>query len=173
MSRLTDSDVFALFLEALASMMSENTSLSAREMAGRDKPYPRRCPECWEPVLRPAVIAYDAEVRHDGCLHKLHIADLQVDRCDACRQVVFTNRTDEQISQALREQLGLLSPEEIRNRLAELGLLPEHFGARIGVPVETVANWLCGAQVQSRAMDNLMRVFLDFDDVRAALSGAR
>ena len=59
--------------------------------ANRDKPYPHRCPECWKPELWPAVIVYDAEVQHDGELHKFHITSLDVEQCRACGEVVFTN----------------------------------------------------------------------------------
>jgi hypothetical protein len=65
---------------------------------------------------------YDAEVRHDGRLHAFRISKLRVDRCGACGEILFTNATDEQISDALREHLRLLSPEEIRERLETLGM---------------------------------------------------
>jgi DNA-binding transcriptional regulator YiaG len=57
--------------------------------------------------------------------------------------------------------------------LDALALLQKEFAERIGVAPETVCRWLRGLQIQSRAMDNLMRVFFQFDDVRTALSGAR
>lgn len=114
---------------------------------------------------------YDAEVRHDGRLHVFRVTNLRVDRCGACGELLFTNATDEQISSALREHLKLLSPEEMRERLELLGMTQKEFAERIGVAPESVSRWLTGRQIQSRAMDNLIRLFFRFDNVRSALSG--
>jgi putative zinc finger/helix-turn-helix YgiT family protein len=149
--------------------------LKAREpdnaVLDRSKPYPRRCPECGKADVRPHTMPYDAEVRHDGRLHVFRITNLHVDRCGACGEILFTNATDEQISGALREHLRLLSPEEIRERLEALGMTQKEFAERIGVAPESVSRWLTGRQIQSRAMDNLIRLFFRFDNVRSALSG--
>jgi hypothetical protein len=85
-----------------------------------EKPYPRRCGECGQVAVFPTLIAYDAEVRRDGQLHRFHMDALHIDTCQNCGEEFFTNRTDEQISAGLRSHLGLLQPEEIRTRLAEL-----------------------------------------------------
>jgi hypothetical protein len=76
-----------------------------------DKPFPRHCPECGKLEVQPATIAYDAEVKHDGRLYAFLIPALQVNRCAACGEVLFSNVTDDQIPQALREHLTPLSPE--------------------------------------------------------------
>jgi len=43
------------------------------------------------------------------------------------------------------------------------------FAGRVGVAPETMCRWLSGAMIQSRAMDNLMRVFFALPEARAAL----
>jgi putative zinc finger/helix-turn-helix YgiT family protein len=136
-----------------------------------NKPFPRRCPECGEAEVRPATIAYDAEVKHDGRLHAFHVPRLQVNQCGVCGEVLFSNVTDDEISQALREHLALLSPEQIRDSLAALGLRQKDLAERIGVAAETISRWVSGTHIQSRAMDNLMRLFFAFDTVRTALPG--
>ena len=136
------------------------------------KPFPRRCPECGKVEVHPATIAYDAEVKHDGRVYAFRIPELQVNRCAACGEVLFSNVTDEQISQALREHLSLLSPEQIRTALQAIGLKQKDFGQRIGVAPETISRWISGTYIQSRAMDNLMRLFFAFDNVRSALAGS-
>ena len=135
----------------------------------REKPFPRRCPECGKTEVQPATIVYDAEVKHDGRLYALHVPRLQVNKCGACGEVLFGNVADDQISQALREHLALLSPEQIRDSLSTLGLRQKDLAERIGVAAETISRWMSGTQIQSRAMDNLMRLFFAFDTVRAAL----
>ena len=138
-----------------------------------EKPFPRRCPECGKAEVQPATIAYDAEVKHDGRLHAFAIPQLQVNQCGACGEVLFGNVADDQISQALREHLVLLSPEQIRDALRALSLRQKDLAERIGVAAETISRWMSGTQIQSRAMDNLMRLFFAFDAVRAALPSTR
>ena len=41
---------------------------------------------------------------------------------------------------------------------------------RLGITEATLSRWLNETQIQSRAMDNLMRVFFSFPSVRNALS---
>jgi len=135
------------------------------------KPFPRRCLECGEVQVQPATIPYEGEVKHDGRWYAIRVAQLHVNKCSACGEVFFTNVTDEEISQSLREHLSLLSPDQIRHGLGELRLTQKDFADGIGVAAETVSRWLSGTQIQSRAMDNLMRLFFAFKDVRDALSG--
>ena len=150
--------------------MPREDSIRATKAASlREKPFPRRCPECGKAEVQPATIAYDAEVKHDGRLYSFAIPQLQVNQCGACGEVLFGNVADEQISQALREHLALLSPEQIHDALSTLGLRQKDLAERIGVAAETISRWMSGTQIQSRAMDNLMRLFFAFDTVRAAL----
>jgi putative zinc finger/helix-turn-helix YgiT family protein len=138
----------------------------------KDMPFPRHCPECGKVEVQPATIAYDAEVKHDGRLYAFRIPALQVNKCAACGEVLFSNVTDDQISQALREHLALLSPRQIREALRALGFKQKDLGDRIGVAPETISRWMSGTHIQSRAMDNLMRLFFAFDNVRSALSAS-
>ena len=137
------------------------------------KPFPRACVTCGKEAVWPATVDYDAKVRHEGRLYEFHVPDLQANQCRECGETTFGNVADEQITHALREHLGLLKPEQIQERLIALGLPQEVFAERIGVAPETVSQWLSGQIVPSRAMDNLMHVFLEFEDVRTALSGSR
>jgi DNA-binding transcriptional regulator YiaG len=122
---------------------------------------PQRCSECGKLTVRPDVIPYTARVKHDGTLYALSIANLHVYKCQSCGEVLFNDGTDDQISQGLRERLGLLSPQQIRERLGVLGLMQKDFAERIRVAPETVSRWLSGAHIQSRAMDMLMRMFFE------------
>jgi DNA-binding transcriptional regulator YiaG len=92
-------------------------------------------------------------------------------RCEACGELLFDLDADAQISAALRAKLGLLTPKEIRARVTALGLTQKAFAARLGVASETVSRWVSGALIQTRAMDNLMRVFFDIPRVREVLGG--
>jgi len=54
--------------------------------------------------------------------------------------------------------------------LGELGLTQRNFAERLGVAPETVSRWLNGVCIQTRALDNLMRVFFGFSSVRDVLT---
>lgn len=117
-------------------------------------------------------IRYDAEFRHDGRLHHFTVPELKIPVCEACGEKVFTEQVDDQITDALRSHLHLLFPEEIRAGLERLNLTQKEAAERLGIAEATLSRWLTDTQIQSRAMDNLLRVFFAFPKVRTALNGA-
>jgi DNA-binding transcriptional regulator YiaG len=114
-------------------------------------------------------LSYDAEFRHDGQLYQLTVPQLHIPVCDACGEKVFTEEVDDQISAALRAHLHLLTPEEIRAGLERLNMTQEQAAERLGIPESTLSDWLTDTQIQSRALDKLLRVFFAFKEVREAL----
>jgi transcriptional regulator with XRE-family HTH domain len=118
-----------------------------------------------------ATVKYDAEVRHDGRLHVFTVPDLSLPVCEACGNKVFTEKVDDQINAALRLNLHLLTPDEMRTGLERINMTQKEAAERLGIAEATLSRWLNETQIQSRAMDNLLRVFLAFPQVRSALSG--
>ena len=112
---------------------------------------------------------YRAEVRHDGRLYCFTIPRLEVPICQACGEKVFTETVDGQVNDALRAHLMLLTPDQIRDGIHRLGLSQKDFAARLGIAETTLSHWLNATQIQSRAIDNLLRVFFAFQQVRNAL----
>ena len=149
--------------------MKPDVTTRPETVSSHDKPFPWRCPECGKKEVRPAHVAYTTEIKHDGRLYTVEIPELSVPRCDACGELVFDIRADEQIARALRNQLGLLSAERIRTNREELGLSQRQLAERLGVAVETISRWETGALTQSRAMDRYLRVFFGVPAVRVAL----
>jgi putative zinc finger/helix-turn-helix YgiT family protein len=105
-------------------------------------------------------------------VYEFPIPDLTVPRCAACGELVFNYAADDQIRQALRAHLRLLTPEHIRGGREALGLKSKELAERLGVAAETISRWERGGLVQSRAMDNLLRVYFAVPAVRAVLRGA-
>ncbi len=130
------------------------------------RPFPYPCAECGKLDVWLTTILHNAEVNHDGRLQKFNIPKLQVQQCKACSEIYFDHVTDEQISQALREHLSLLSPEEIRERLADLGLTQKEFGQQIRVAEATISRWLSGAYIQSGSSDASMRMFFELEEMK-------
>jgi DNA-binding transcriptional regulator YiaG len=115
------------------------------------------------------VVPYVAHKSHDGRIHTLRIPRLHVLGCGRCGELLFDLDADAQISAALRDKLRLLAPDEIRRRIESLGLTQKAFAARLGIAPETLSRWVSGALIQTRAMDNLMRVVFDVPRVREVL----
>ncbi len=115
---------------------------------------------------------YVAEIKHDGRLHRIKVPELKIPKCRACGEITFSNDTDDQINAALRLQLKLLTPRQIRAGRKGLGLKSKELAERLGVAAETLSRWEQGRLIQSRAMDNFLRAYFAVPELRAVLRGA-
>lgn len=135
------------------------------------RPFPWPCPNCYARTIIPTVIEYTAKVKQDGVIYELHFPAMEVPRCPTCGETIITTAVDEQINDALRAKLRLLTPIQIRAGIEKLGLKQQEFAERLGVAPETISRWVNGALIQSRAMDNLLRLFFALPEVRDMLRG--
>ncbi len=131
---------------------------------------PPRCPSCSRPALVQTVISHTSEIRHEGRLHTIEVSKLPVLKCAKCGEILFTNDSDRAITQALRAELGLLAPETIRQARARIGLKQRELADHLGVAVETISRWETGLLIQSRAMNNLLRLYFEVPEARIALT---
>ena len=137
----------------------------------RDRPFPWPCANCLKDEVYPVTMPYTTEVKHDGRMYKLTIPALTIPKCRACGELVFSNSVDDQIMAALRSHLNLLTPEQIRAGRKALGLKSKELAQRLGVATATVSRWEKMMMIQSRAMDNFLRVYFAVPEVRAVLLG--
>lgn len=133
--------------------------------------YPIRCAECGKKQVMPAIVHHQVQKNHDGRIYDLDIKKLPVTRCQACGEIYFTIASDDAIVAALREKLGLLTPEQIHANIHTLGMQQKQFAERLGVAAETLSRWINGTMIQSRAMDNLLRAYFGSNEVRENLMG--
>ncbi len=125
------------------------------------RPFPWRCPNCRQKEVYRSPYPYEAEVKHDGRLYKLSLPDLQAPQCRACGEILFDDDVDEQVNEALREKIGLLSPEVILRQAKRLGLSQRKLATELGIAEETLSRWINGVQIQSKAMNNLLRMYFE------------
>ena len=128
---------------------------------------------CRQREVRPVLMPYRFKIRHDDVQHTVDVPALTVPRCGNCGELLFDNDAGAQMSAALRAQIHLLSPEQIRSSRTSLGLGREELSARIGMPPETVEELEEHLRIQSRALDNLLRVFFAVPQARTALDEAK
>ena len=135
----------------------------------RPRPYPWHCFECKEKTIYPLETDYTSSVKHDGRSYEIHIPDLVIPTCRKCGERMITSEVDDKIIAALRVEIGLLTPEEIREGRNKLELSQQRLAEELGIAKETISRWETGALIQSRAMDNLLRLFFESADCRALL----
>ena len=144
----------------------------SKRPVGAERPFPWKCRHCGATRVELITTPYDAEVQHDGRLYAFTIPSLELPACAACGAKVFTEKVDGQIQDALRSHLHLLSPKEMSAALDRLNITQKEVAERLGIAEATLSRWLNEAQIQSRAMDNLLRIFFALPEVRTALAGA-
>jgi putative zinc finger/helix-turn-helix YgiT family protein len=137
----------------------------------KERPFPWRCSDCFTQTVVPTVIDYVAKVKQDGVLHELHLPGIEVPRCQTCGGLTITSAVDERVNDALRLRLRLLTPAQMREGIKKLGLKQQELAEKLGVAPETISRWVNGALIQSRAMDNFLRVYFAVPEVRAVLQG--
>jgi putative zinc finger/helix-turn-helix YgiT family protein len=134
------------------------------------KPFPHRCPECGAKEVFPEVITHNTSFKHEGRLYQFEAHGLAVNKCRRCGEVILTPQALDQIADAFHTHAGLLTTTEIAENIERLRLTQKEFAERIGVAQETVSRWVGNVQVQSRALDNLMRLFFKLREVRDFLA---
>lgn len=144
--------------------------ISRKPREAGSRPFPWPCLQCFALTVVPTVMDFTAKVKHDGVVYDLHLPALEVPCCQTCGETVITSAVDEQINGALRSRLRLLMPAQVRKGIEKLGLKQQEVAKRLGVAPETISRWVNGALIQSRAMDNMLRLFFTLPKVRDALS---
>lgn len=133
------------------------------------RPFPWKCGRCRQREIYPIEEEYTIEIVHDGRSYTVTLPSLRRFRCRNCDEVVLDTEASRQITQAFRRQVGLLTPEEIRQNRKKLGLTQEELAERLGVAEETLSHWEKGWQIQQRSLDKLMRLFFELPEARRFL----
>ena len=133
-------------------------------------PFPWPCSKCRQQTVERETLSYQTDVHYDGRTYSVEVPELHAPRCKNCGAIVMDDRANDQITDALRRQIGLLTPEQIRRNRESLGLKLRDFAARLGVGESTISRWETGAQIQQRPLDTLMRLCFAIPEARDALA---
>lgn len=135
-----------------------------------EKPLPLRCSNCREKAVRRVTVPYSIEIEHDGRLHLVTLSDLELLQCSTCGERVIDSAADVRINDALRRQLQLLFPDEIRRRREALQLTEQEMADQLNVDVAVLARWESGGQIQRRDQDRMLRWFFEIPAIRLTFS---
>jgi putative zinc finger/helix-turn-helix YgiT family protein len=133
------------------------------------RPFPWKCGRCRQREVYPIEGEYTTEIVHDGRSFTVTLPSLRRFRCRNCGEVDLDDEANKKISQAFRQQAGLLTPEEIRQNRKKLGLTQEELAERLSVAEATLSRWENGWQIQQRSLDKFMRLFFEFPEARRFL----
>jgi len=150
--------------------MNNQSEHSEPRSVGATKPFPWKCGHCRQRAVRPAVVSYTCEADHDGRAYTVTVPELNVPRCGNCGELVLDSAANRQITESFRQQLGLLTPEQIRRNRESLGLTQRELAGLLGIAEATLSRWETGGQIQQRALDRLLRLYFSSASVRKALA---
>ena len=138
------------------------------------RPYPWTCTRCRQREVYPDKVDYSTTIDHDGRSYTVQVPTLEVPKCRNCGKIVLTDSANRRISEAVRYEAGLMTPEEIRAGRVRCGLDQQTFADQLGISVSTLSRWETGAQMQQRSLNRLMEAYFASPEVRrvyAKLSG--
>jgi putative zinc finger/helix-turn-helix YgiT family protein len=125
---------------------------------------------CRERAVAPTTLPiYKSEVAHDGRTYAVDVKDLEVLQCVRCGEMVLDDAANRRVSDALREKVGLLFPDEIRAKREALGLTQKQLASLLCVSECTLSRWETGSQLQQRCMDRFLRCVFDVSETRRFL----
>lgn len=83
-------------------------------------------------------------------------------RCGGCGEIRVglesAERAEHRAGALVRDRLGLLHPDEIRELRDGLGLTQAELESQLGLGPKTVVRWESGRVMQNKATDNLLRL---------------
>jgi putative zinc finger/helix-turn-helix YgiT family protein len=129
------------------------------------------CVECGTRTMVPVSERYVAEIRHDGRPLAIDIPKLDYFRCSQCGNAILPDAADEVIGLEVRRLAKLLMPDQIAKLRDRFGLSRGQLAEQLDVGEATVRRWEEGTQIQSRAVDRMLRAFEALPELREYLSG--
>ena len=133
------------------------------------RPFPWKCRSCGQKTLAPLQVNYPAKMEHDGKEYSFTVPDLELLECSECHERVLPDEAYEKVLDALRKEVGLLSPSDIRTKREALGLTQLQLANLLKIAEETVSRWETRKQIQQRSLDTLLQLFFNVPEAQKFL----
>ena len=134
------------------------------------KPFPWCCSKCREQTVYGAIVDYVTQMPHDGREYTVKMDGLKTPKCTNCGQIMLDIEAMRMITRAFMRQINLLEPEQIHESRVHAKLTQQELAAALGVSDAMVARLERGGQIQTRSLDNLLRLFFGLAQVRELLT---
>ena len=134
------------------------------------KPFPWRCSNCQRQTVYGATVDYTGTMHHDMQEYTVKVDGLKTPKCTNCGQVLLDAEALEFLDAVFVRQLNLLTPDQIQEHRLKANLTQQGLAAALGVHEATVERLERGGQLQSRSLDNLLRLFFGLSQVREILT---
>jgi len=135
--------------------------MKSKEKLQKSKPLlDNSCPSCGT-LMRPTSKALKFPVNGEEILvpKSSHL------RCPKCKEILLrldeARKLRERAHELYRQKFGLLSADDIQSLRERHGLTQGEFGELLGLGQNTLSRWESGRNVQSLAMDYLLRLVRD------------
>ncbi len=128
------------------------------------------CVNCVKKVEMSTNFYYTETRLHEGLEYTVSLQAYTGFQCTKCEEVYHTKHSENQIFCELKNVIGLLQTEEIRAGLKKTGYSQRGFAELTGIAEEVVSRWVNNRQMQSRSLDNFMRVFFNVKEARHVLA---
>jgi len=107
---------------------------------------------------------------HDDRDYTIKIDGMKVPQCKNCGVIHPDIEALDLLDAALRRAANLLTPEQIRAFRMKANLSEEELGSAVGVNVAEVERLERGGEIQTRVLDNLLRIFFGMSHARQLLT---
>jgi len=131
------------------------------------------CPICGSGKLAKKTV--DEKFEYKG--QSLVVPDYVVYECSSCEESLVDKKSVKTSQKLLkdffREVDGLLGSSDIKRIRKKLGFTQEQMAKKLGVGLKTFARYETGQVIQSRAMDNLLRILDKHPEALNAIEPAK
>jgi DNA-binding XRE family transcriptional regulator len=117
-----------------------------------------------------AVVDYEMQMHHELRAYTVRVASLKTPKCSNCGLVQPDAEALDTLTNAFLGQLNVLLPEQIQEARIKANLTQSQLAAALGITDAAVHRLEKGGQIQTRSLDNLMRLFFGLPQVREILT---
>lgn len=103
--------------------------------------------------------SFSADLEHDGRSYQIALSDFPALQCACCGNIMLDDAANRTLSDALRAQVGLLAPGDIRRNRELLRLTQKELASCLRIAESELSRWETGVQIQQRCMDTMLRAF--------------